>query len=81
MGNGDAVDLSHLHAAEPRVLALAVAIARTRAADVGPRLAQARKVGLSDAERVEEEAAVAQNVLTHFLNVVAGTEVDFPRVA
>ncbi|MBZ4394164.1 carboxymuconolactone decarboxylase family protein [Myxococcus sp. MISCRS1] len=70
--------------ADPReqaILDLAVAIARTRAADVGPQLAQARKVGLSDAELVEVVAAVAQNVLTNYLNVVAGTEVDFPRVA
>ncbi|MFP2924192.1 carboxymuconolactone decarboxylase family protein [Pyxidicoccus sp. 3LG] len=68
-------------AKEQAILDLAVAIARTRAADVGPQLAQARKAGLSDAELVEVVAAVAQNVLTNYLNVVAGTEVDFPRVS
>jgi uncharacterized peroxidase-related enzyme len=67
-------------AREQAILDLAVAIARTRAADVSPQLAQARKAGLSDAELVEVVAAVAQNVLTNYLNVVAGTEVDFPRV-
>jgi uncharacterized peroxidase-related enzyme len=65
---------------EKAILDLALAIARTRGADVGPQLAQARRAGLTDAELVEVVAAVAQNVLTNYLNVVAATEVDFPRV-
>jgi len=66
---------------EQAILDLAMAIARTRGADAGPQLMAARKAGLSDAELVEVVAAVAQNVLTNYLNVVAGTEVDFPKVA
>jgi len=66
---------------EQAILELAMAIARTRGADAGPQLMAARKAGLSDAELVEVVAAVAQNVLTNYLNVVAGTEVDFPKVA
>lgn len=67
-------------AREQAILDLALAIARTRGADVRPQFAQAREAGLTDAELVEVIAAVAQNVLTNYLNVVAGTEVDFPRV-
>ena len=65
---------------EQAILDFAMAIARTHGSDVAPQLAAARRAGLSDAELVEVVAAVAQNVLTNYLNVVAGTEVDFPKV-
>lgn len=43
-------------------------------------LALARTAGFSDAEIVEIVAHVALNVLTNYLNLVAQTEVDFPKV-
>jgi uncharacterized peroxidase-related enzyme len=65
---------------EQAMLDLALAIVRTRGADAGKQVAAARKAGLTDAELVEVITAVSQNVLTNYLNVVAGTEVDFPKV-
>lgn len=44
-------------------------------------LAAARDAGLSDAQIAEVVAAVALNVLTNYFNNLAGTEIDFPRVA
>ena len=43
-------------------------------------LESARTAGYSDAEIVEIVAHVALNVLTNYLNLVAQTEVDFPKV-
>jgi uncharacterized peroxidase-related enzyme len=43
-------------------------------------LAEARAAGYSDAQLVEVVAHVALNTLTNYVNSVAGTEVDFPRV-
>lgn len=44
-------------------------------------LAAARVAGLNDAQIIEVVAAVALNVLTNYVNNLAGTEIDFPRVA
>lgn len=66
---------------EQAILELALAIVRTRGSDASKQLTAARQQGLTDAELVEVITAVAQNVLTNYLNVVAGTEVDFPKVA
>lgn len=43
-------------------------------------LARVRRAGYSDAEIVEVVAHVAINIFTNYLNLVAQTEVDFPRV-
>ncbi|MBC7625159.1 MAG: carboxymuconolactone decarboxylase family protein, partial [Aeromicrobium sp.] len=43
-------------------------------------LAEARSAGLSDAQIVDVVASVAVNVLTNYLNNLAGTAIDFPRV-
>jgi uncharacterized peroxidase-related enzyme len=43
-------------------------------------LQEAREAGLSDGEIVEIVANVAANILTNYLNHVAGTVVDFPEV-
>lgn len=70
-------------AANPReqaMLDLALAIVRTRGAGASAQVDAARKAGLTDAELVEVITATAQNLLTNYLNVVAGTEVDFPKV-
>ena len=40
----------------------------------------ARSADLSDGELVEVVANVALNIMTNYLNNVAGTEIDFPRV-
>jgi uncharacterized peroxidase-related enzyme len=44
------------------------------------QLADARAAGLSDAELVEVVGQVAVMTLTNFLNQLAHTEIDFPRV-
>jgi uncharacterized peroxidase-related enzyme len=44
-------------------------------------LAAVRSAGYSDAEIVEIVANVALNIFTNYFNHVAGTEVDFPKVA
>ena len=52
------------------------------AADLGDaELAAARVAGLVDGEIVEVVAHVALNIFTNYLNNLAGTDVDFPRVA
>jgi alkylhydroperoxidase family enzyme len=42
-----------------------------------PRL---REAGFDDAEITEIVADVALNIFTNYFNLVAGTEIDFPRV-
>jgi uncharacterized peroxidase-related enzyme len=59
-------------------LALAIVAARGRIRDAD--LAAARAAGLNDGDIVEVVAHVALNVFTNYLNIVAGTEVDFPVV-
>ncbi len=44
-------------------------------------LAAVRAAGYNDAEIVEIVANVALNIFTNYFNHVAGTEVDFPKVA
>jgi len=43
-------------------------------------VAAVRAAGFNDAELTELVAHVALNVFTNYFNIVAGTEVDFPRV-
>lgn len=56
----------------------AVVVQRGQVGDAA--LAEARAAGLVDAEIVEMIANVALNILTNYINHVAGTEVDFPAV-
>jgi hypothetical protein len=44
------------------------------------QLAAARLAGLDDARIVEIVAAVALNTMTNFMNNVAHTDIDFPKV-
>lgn len=44
-------------------------------------LAAVRAAGFSDAEIVEIIAHVALNVLTNYLNIASGVEIDFPKVS
>ncbi len=59
---------------------LALRIVRSRAEISDGDLAAARQAGLDDGLIIEIIAHVAVNVLTNYLNRVAGTDVDFPVV-
>lgn len=59
-------------------LARAIVVDRGHVSDAD--LAAARSAGLSDAEIVEVTANVALNILTNYVNHVADTVVDFPKV-
>ena len=61
-------------------VAFAVAVTRSRGQVSDADLAAVRAAGFTDAQIVEIVAVVAENVLTNFLNNVAGTEIDFPVV-
>ncbi|MCW8903618.1 MAG: peroxidase-related enzyme [Sedimenticola sp.] len=62
------------------ILTLALEITRNRGGISDGQLAVARKAGLDDGQIVEVVSHVALNVLTNYLNRLAGTEVDFPRI-
>ncbi len=61
-------------------MSFATAILSTRGRVDNATLATARLAGLTDGALVEVAAHVALNVFTNYLNDVAQTEVDFPRV-
>lgn len=90
LGQMHGVDAAELAAArrgsstDPRAQAaitLALDIVKTRGRVSDDSLAAARAAGLEDSEIVEIVAHVAINIFTNYLNNLAGTEVDFPRVA
>lgn len=60
------------------MLKLAVATVRKRGRISPTELLATRDAGVSDAEIVETIAAVALNVFTNYLNIVADTDIDFP---
>jgi uncharacterized peroxidase-related enzyme len=60
------------------MLKLAVEIVRTRANISPADLAAAQDAGISNAEIVEVVGAIALNVFTNYLNVLADTDIDFP---
>ncbi len=60
------------------LLTLAVQIVRERGRIATTDLAEAKAAGVTDAEIVEIVAAVALNIFTNYLNIVADTEIDFP---
>lgn len=62
-------------------LRLVTEVVRTQGHVSDGALAEARAAGYTDAQLVEVVVHVALNVLTNYVNSVAGTEVDFPRVA
>lgn len=62
------------------VIDFALLVTQTRAAITDSELDAARRAGLDDALMIEIVAQVALNVLTNYVNRVAGTEVDFPVV-
>ncbi len=68
-------------ATDRRITQFALEVARSRAEISDEDLAAARQAGLDDGLIVEIIAHVALNVLTNYLNKVAGTEIDFPVVS
>lgn len=59
--------------------AFARAVVRERGLVSALDLQAAREAGLDDQDLLEVVANVAVNILTNYTNLVAGTEVDFPR--
>lgn len=67
-------------ATEDAIAKLASAIVATRGKIADADLAAARAAGLNDAQIVEVVGAVAFNVLTNYMNNLADTDIDFPKV-
>lgn len=63
------------------ILKLAKAIVEGRGKVADEVIAAAREAGISDAEIVETVAQVAHNIFTNYFNMIAKTDLDFPRVA
>lgn len=63
------------------VASLAKSLVDDRGQISDAQLAAARLAGLDDARIVEIVAVVALNTMTNFMNNVAHTDVDFPKVA
>ena len=61
-------------------LKFAQAVVEKRGAVTDADVDAVRKAGLGDGEVAEIVAAVALNIFTNYFNLVAGTEVDFPKV-
>jgi uncharacterized peroxidase-related enzyme len=66
---------------EAALIAFSLAVVRARGDVSAAELAAVRAAGVDDGGIIEVVAHVALNVLTNYANRVAGTEVDFPRVA
>lgn len=76
------IDSRHATSVEPKTEALLklthqVVAERGRVSDAD--IAAARDAGVSDVEIVEVVGQVALNLFTNYFNIVADTEVDFPR--
>lgn len=67
-------------AKDDAILKFALHIVKSRADVSDSTLAAARQAGLDDGLILEIIAHIALNVLTNYVNRVAGTEVDFPVV-
>lgn len=69
--------------AEPKAnaaVAFAVKVDEARGKVSDADLQAVRAAGFTDAQIVEIIAVVAENIFTNFVNIVAGTEIDFPVV-
>ena len=58
----------------------AASVARDRGRVADADIEAVREAGFSDGQIVEIIAVVAENIFTNLLNVVAGTDIDFPVV-
>ncbi len=61
-------------------LAFARKVAETHGSAVEVELEAVRAAGYTDAQIVEIVAVVAENIFTNMINIVAGTDIDFPVV-
>ncbi|MEZ5446493.1 MAG: peroxidase-related enzyme [Gammaproteobacteria bacterium] len=68
------------NAKDAAILGFAQRVARDRGNVAPSELEALRKLGIDDGLIVEIVAHVALNVLTNYVNLIAGTEIDFPRV-
>ncbi len=83
MGEADLAAARAGSGADPReaaLTALARAIVRSRGNPSREELATFRAAGWGDADVLEVIANVALNVYTNYVNHIAGTEIDFPKV-
>jgi uncharacterized peroxidase-related enzyme len=84
LSEGAIADARRGSAGEPKAqaaLVFAQAVVEKRGQVSDAELEAARRAGLTDAEITEVVAHVALNLLTNYINLVADTEVDFPKVA
>ena len=73
----------HGQSADSRIRAainFALKIVRDRGRVTDQDVAEVREAGFTDAEVLEIVATVALTILTNYFNLVAETEIDFPRV-
>jgi uncharacterized peroxidase-related enzyme len=61
-------------------VAFAASITKTRGQITDAELQSVRAAGYTDGQIVEIVGVVAENMFTNFLNIVAGTDIDFPVV-
>ena len=61
-------------------VAFARKVAETHGSGVEVELEAVRAAGYTDAQIVEIVAVVAENIFTNMINIVAGTDIDFPVV-
>jgi uncharacterized peroxidase-related enzyme len=81
--NDDALEQVRSGKSADAHLAALLKLARTvvdRRGHIGAALEEARRSGISDAEIIELLANVALTTFTNYLNVAAGTDIDFPVV-
>ncbi len=64
---------------ENALLAFARRVVRTGGSRAGTDLARLREAGVADAEVIDVLAVVALNTFRNAVNIVAQTEIDFPR--
>jgi uncharacterized peroxidase-related enzyme len=67
------------NARENALLAFARRVVRTGGARAGTDLAALREAGVTDAEVVDLLAVIALNAFRNAINIVAQTEIDFPK--
>lgn len=70
-----------LNDTDTAIATLAQRITKSRGALSDNDLASARQAGLNDGQIMEVVGQVALNILTNYVNQVAGTEVDFPLLS
>lgn len=83
LSQDEAAEARHAASGDPKtaaVLALAVAVTRTRGGIEDADIKSARAAGLSDEEIAEVLGHVALNVFTNYFNKAADTDIDWPVV-